>query len=144
MRDARVDLPTGVQTALETFELASGVTVQVCRTSVQAGDQRSKPISLLMHVEAQVMPTEADLETALTQDPSLEIVAGMLSARSGEASVFTLPKFVSASEEIAQAAAVCKASWGWDESVRIHVTVNGREWDVTPRFRAGAWRATID
>jgi hypothetical protein len=143
MRDARVDLPTGIQAAPETFMLASGVTAQVCRASLQAGDQPSRRIGLLMHMEAQAMPTDTDLEMALAQVPSLGIVAGLLSARSGEASVVTLARFTTASEEIAQAAAACTASWGWDESDHIHVTVNGRGWDVTPRFRDGAWRATI-
>jgi hypothetical protein len=143
IRNARVDLPTGVQAAVETFSLASGVTVQVCRTSVQAENGPSTLITLLLDERGLAMPTESDLANFLTQSPSPGIVAGLLSAQSGSASVATLPQFVNASEELALVAAVCSASWGWDESERIHVTVNGREWHVTPYFRDGAWMATI-
>lgn len=142
-RIARVDLPTDAGTAPEMFSLASGVTVQVCRTSVQAAGAPSTLITLLLDERGLAMPTEADLANFLTQSPSAGIVAGLLSVQSGSASVATLPQFVDASEDLALAAAVCSASWGWDESERIRVTVNGREWHVTPGFRDGAWMAAI-
>lgn len=142
-RTARVDLPTGIRTAVEPFSLASGVTVQVCRTSVQADGEPSTLITLLLDVRGLAMPTDADLEKALTLTPSPGTVAGLLSPGSGSASVTTLPQFVNASEDLALAAAVCLASWGWDESERIRVAVNGREWNVTPRFHSGAWMANI-
>jgi len=142
-RTARVDLPTGGRTPPEAFSLASGVTVQLCRTSVQAAGEPSTRITLLLDARGAGMLSEADLTQALTQVPSPGIVAGLVSAGSGLVDVVTLPEFVDASEDLALAAAVCSASWGWDESERIHVTVNGRGWDVTADCRAGAWRAAV-
>jgi hypothetical protein len=42
---------------------------------------------------------------------------------------------------VAQAAAVVQASWGWDESQVIRVTVDDEAIDVAPRHGAEGWSA---
>jgi hypothetical protein len=42
---------------------------------------------------------------------------------------------------VAQAAAVVQASWGWDESQVIHVSVEDEAIDVAPRHGAEGWSA---
>jgi hypothetical protein len=75
--------------------------------------------------------------------PTSGILAGLQSPRSGEADVVMLPEFGSAAEDVAFTAAVCAASWGWDESEYIRVRVSDRSWDIVPSFRDGAWMAQI-
>lgn len=140
---AYIDLPTGVHTAIETAVLESGVTVQVCRTSVRRDDRPSTQVILVLDVQGLVLPTEADLLNLLATSLFLGTVAGLQTTDSGKVKVITLPEFDGAPEDIALAAAVCAASWGWDESELIRVTVNDRAWDVTPAFRDGAWTATL-
>jgi len=139
---AHVELPTGVQSADDTVLLESGVVVQVCRASVRHANGPSVQITLLLDMQALVLPTEGDL-SKLRGTASRSILAGLRTIDSGKVSAITLPEYDAASEDIALAAAVCAASWGWDESECIHVTVNDQQWDVTPLFRDGGWTATL-
>lgn len=140
---ARVDLPTGVRTSIETVILQSGVGVQVCRTSVHPANAPAHQVTLLFDELGSPLPTQTDLSSLAGSLADSGILAGMQSARSGEAAVVTRPEFESAAESIALAAAVCAASWGWDESEYIRVRVNDQEWEVVAEFREGAWMARI-
>lgn len=139
---AHIDLPTGVQSEAETVTLESGITAQVCRTSVRHDDGSSIEITLLLDMQGLVLPTEADLLRLRVASPSVGILAGLQLGGSGKAEAITLPEFYAAGEYVALASAVCAASWGWDESESIHVIVNRRAWKVTPAFRDGMWTAT--
>jgi hypothetical protein len=119
------------------------MTVQICRASVHRHDGRSTQIALLLDAQGLVLPTETDLANLRSTSSSFGIVAGLQAAVGGKAVVRTLPEFDAASVDIALAAAVCAASWGWDESECIHVTVNGREWDVSAAFWDGVWTAAV-
>jgi len=136
---ARVDLPIGMQAHSEVATLASGAEVQVCRASVRRADGQIRQILLLLDSRGRELPTLADLQHLTALSPPGGVLAGLLSARSGEVEVVVLPELEDAAEAVAHAAAVCATSWGWDESESIHVTTGDRSWDVVPRFRDGAW-----
>ena len=141
---ARVDLPTGVRTSSEIVTLQSGVEVQVCRASVQRANRPSLRVVLLLDTFGRALATSADLRQLTHLTSATDVLAGLLSARSGEAVVVTLPEFEAAAEDVALTAAVCAASWGWDESEYIRVQVNDRWWNVAPSVRDGIWMAQID
>src|SRR4051794_26631632 len=102
---ARVALPTGVRTNVETETLASGDEVQVCRASVQRGSGPSREVILLLDVYGRVLPTPADLINLGRILPTGGVLAGLQSTRSGEASVVLLPEFETFAEDVTVAAA---------------------------------------
>ena len=138
---AQVDLPTGVRTESEIVTLQSGAEVQVCRTSVHRVHKASVDVVLLLDTFGRVLATPADLQQFAYLASSNGIIAGLLSAHSGEATVITQAAGEVEAEDVAFAAAVCCASWGWDESDRIRVDLNGQSRVVAPRFREGRWTA---
>ena len=140
---ARVDLPTGIRTKSEIVTLQSGVEVQVCRASVQRAHAPSLEVVLLLDAFGRTLASSAGLRQLTHLTSPAGILAGLLSARSGEAVVVTLPECEGAAEDVALTAAVCAASWGWDESESIRVQMNDRSWSVVSSFQDGQWMARI-
>lgn len=89
------------------------------------------------------MPTVTELAIIEETLDTGDIVAGLRIPEPGKAIVSSPTAPSGADEDVAMVAAVCAASWGWDESPSIHVIVNGRGRDVTASFRDHVWTATV-
>jgi hypothetical protein len=135
--------PGGIVPA-EFIPLASGERVMVCRTTVQRGGV-STPVTLFLPQPGDPALSRNDLEAVVGQDPVIGVPAVLEASGTGEATVTVRPADVPRTEFVAMAAAVCAASWGWDESGTIRVIVNDASLMVTARY-AGVnerWHATI-
>ena len=132
-----------MQMAPETVTLQSGATFQVCRVQVSHAGGSSVRVTLLLDAEGLARPTAADLARSYSASAALGIVASLRIPETGSVVVITPNASGEAVEDVAMAAAVCAASWGWDESPRMHVVVNERGWDVAPVFCDGVWTAAI-
>jgi hypothetical protein len=65
-------------------------------------------------------------------------------SRAGEASVQVCRATPAVgAREVAAGVAIFLASWGWDESESLRVTVDGVDLRVTPRFVGGVWQARV-
>ena len=124
--------------------LASGQPVVVCRTTVQRG-ALSTPVTLLFPQPGEAVPSERDLDAVLAQDPRVGVPAVLQASGEGEAAVVARGADAACTELVAMAAAVCAASWGWDETPIVRVDVNGTSLLVEPRY-AGVdeqWQVVI-
>lgn len=124
--------------------LASGQPVVVCRTTVQRGGLSSS-VTLLLPEPGEQAPSTLDLEVVVEQDPGVGVPAVLHASGAGEATVVARAADVAKSAFVAMAAAVCAASWGWDESALIRVRVNDASFLVEPRYAGTGkqWHAAI-
>jgi hypothetical protein len=85
------------------------------------------------------------LESVFEQDPGVGIPAVLHASGTGEATVVARAADGARSAFVAMAAAVCTASWGWDESALIQVRVNDAPFWVEPRYTGTGeqWHAAI-
>lgn len=135
--------PNGIVPA-EFVPLAPGEPVMVCRTTVQRGTL-STAVTLFLPEPGERAPSGRALQAVVEQDPVLGVPAVLQASGTGEATVVVRPADVLRTELVAMAAAVCAASWGWDESAIIRVRVNDASLPVEPRY-AGVgekWHAAI-
>ena len=124
--------------------LASGRPVVVCRTYVQRGEVRT-PVTLFLSQPGDPAPEGRELDALQNDASGLGLGAVLEASGAGEAMVVARSADVASQELLAMAAAVCAASWGWDESAIIRVSVNDAVHLVEPRY-AGAgeqWHAGI-
>ena len=140
---SRVELPIGVVSADEVVVLASGISVQACRATVQRDEQRARVTLLLVNPGEAPLDAAACAALAAREAPGT-IVVGVEFAGTGSATVNVSGVPVTALPDVAAATGVCAASWGWDESATIQVEMNGVVWTVRPTYRAGAWYATVE
>ena len=139
---ARVELPTGMVAAEDIVVLSSGESVRACRATVQR-DGRKTRVTLLASMGGEWALDTASHAPLVEREPAGAIVVGVELNGEGSATVVGPHVPDGSIVDVAAAAGVNAASWGWDESATIHVTVNGTSLEVTPTYRAGAWFATV-
>jgi hypothetical protein len=137
------DGPDGIVPA-QSVTLASGQPVMVCRTTVLRGTI-STSVTLFLPDPGERVPSGQDLEAVVEKDPGVGVPAVLQASGTGEATVVTRLADVPTIEAVAMAAAVCVASWGWDESPSIRVSVNDASLLVEPRYTGVGeqWHAAI-
>lgn len=137
---ARVEVPTGIAMG-DLLRLPSGVAIQACRATVwhEAATTR---VTLLLPSPGEPPLTVAALAEAAATDTASVVVATLEASGAGQATVVGAVA-IEHREAVAMAAAVCAASWGWDESPRICVSLDEQQWVVAPEYRGTTWYATI-
>jgi hypothetical protein len=139
---ARVQLSTGVGPP-EFVRLPSGADVPACRTTVLLDDDIVS-VTLLLTEPGEPPPGLPDLATLVAEGPADACVVALEADGIGHAAVAAPALPDALALPVAMAAAVCAASWGWDESPQITVSLNeGRPWVIAPTYRDETWHATL-
>jgi len=120
--------------------LPSGEVLQICRAAVDTADG-VKSITLFLASDAAPL-TLNSLVTVLAAEASGTIGALVRTEADGRATVELAREHGAHTPAVAAATAVMRASWAWDESPTIIVTVNGATIPVAPRFTDDGWTAT--
>jgi hypothetical protein len=121
-------------------ELPSGEHIQICRATVGEEDAAQHIVLFLPAPFADPLTLDS-LTPALSREPAGTVGALLRASAEGRATVEVLGEHSSCARQVAAVAAVMRASWGWDESPTIVVTVNGTPLDVAPRCIGDRWTA---
>jgi hypothetical protein len=124
---------------------ASGALLQVCRATVRSGSVVER-VTIFAGADGTWGDTiGVDALSALVRGEPAETIPALLrEGTEGRAQVEVGPESESRATAIAQATAVMRASWAWDESAVITVSINGTPHFVAPQFTGSEWRATIE
>ena len=135
-----VELPTGI-VAEDRVRPSAGSGIQACRATVRQAATTTR-VTLLLPSPGEPLPTVGTLAEVAAIEPAGTVLATLEASGAGEVTC-TGPVPIAHRDAVAMAAAVCAASWGWDESPRIRVSLEAQQWVVAPRYRDATWHATI-
>ena len=112
-----------------------------CRATVASPDGLAR-ITLFMATDGDRSPSTLDsLPPLMVAEPAGTIGALVRETAEGRATVEVNREDEPNSRSVAAAVAVMRASWGWDESPAIIVTVNSAALTIAPQFTSDGWTA---
>jgi hypothetical protein len=122
---------------------ANGTRHQVCRATVRSARDAQRILLILLSQEGESSQPLASLTELAASEPPGAISAFVAHGLEDRSIVTVDPVHVAHSSQIAAAVAVMRASWAWDQSPAMRISVNGRRFAVVPRYSGTTWEATI-
>ena len=116
--------------------------LQVCRATVATGD-RIEHFTLFLPADTQAAPIAFDSLPAVSEEVADSVDVLVRETGGGRAIVEVSQDHESRAVPVASAVAVMRASWGWDETPTIVVTVNDAPVAVAPRFTKDGCTALV-
>jgi hypothetical protein len=120
----------------------SGRLLQVCRATVGTAEFMGQ-FAVVLATDADAASITLDSLVAMMTGETADTIAVLVrESAKGRATVEVERARESCAFPIAAAVAVMLASWAWDESPTIVVTVNATPVAIAPRFAGDGWTAT--
>jgi hypothetical protein len=137
---ATVDLfSAGPPGAPELVEHHAGQHLLVCRATVQQAEMVDRIVLFMPSPGSEV--TLASLAAAIAAEPAGTIGVLVRDGGEGQIAVEIRRDQEPRAFPIAAATAVMRASWGWEESRTVHVSVNAIPQAIAPRDTRDGWAA---